>query len=90
MQGGDQAEGLRRLLYREPLKLSLAVCEEEVLATYARIKHHHIRRGVTEFSIAVRGAASDEEARRVFERLREVAGAYLGVRLHYRGRDDGQ
>ncbi|MDI6750029.1 MAG: hypothetical protein QMD73_07630 [Rhodocyclaceae bacterium] len=82
---GDQAEGLRRLLGREPIELTVAACETEVIDAYARIKRIAYERNCHHFKVSISRARSAEQARNVFDSLQRVAREYLGVRLEYLG-----
>lgn len=82
---GDQAEGLRRLLGGQPIMLTVAATETDVIDAYARIKRIVFERNCHHFQVSISRARSAAEARRVFENLQRVAREYLGVRLEYLG-----
>ncbi|WP_126444159.1 hypothetical protein [Sulfuricystis multivorans] len=82
---GDQAEGLRRLLGSQPIELTVAACETELIDAYARIKRIAYERNCHHFKVSISRARSAEQARNVFDSLQRVAREYLGVRLEYLG-----
>jgi len=82
---GDQAEGLRRLFGAPDLTLVVAARETAVIDAYALIKRVVQEEGGRCFRIAITHARDADEALGVFENLRRVAHAYLGVRLEYAG-----
>ncbi|MFN6961793.1 MAG: hypothetical protein ACK4N6_06080 [Rhodocyclaceae bacterium] len=86
---GDQAEGLRRLLGGQPIVLTVAATETDVIDAYARIKRIVFERNCHHFQVSISRARSAAEARRVFENLQRVAREYLGVRLEYLGMAGG-
>lgn len=82
---GDQAEGLRRLFSSQPVVLTVAACETELIAAYARIKRLVHERNCHHFQVSISRARSEREAHKVFDNLQRVAREYLGVRLEYLG-----
>ncbi|NWG32115.1 MAG: hypothetical protein HXY29_11555 [Rhodocyclaceae bacterium] len=82
---GDQAEGLRRLFGGQPIELTVAARETDVIDAYARIKRIAFERNCHHFKVSISRARSAEEARNVFDNLQRVAREYLGVRLEYLG-----
>lgn len=82
---GDQAEGLRRLFGGQPIVLTVAATETDLIDAYARIKRIAFERNCHHFQVSISRARSAAEARRVFENLQRVACEYLGVRLEYLG-----
>lgn len=82
---GDQAEGLRRLFSSQPVVLTVAACETELIAAYARIKRLVHERNCHHFQVSISRARSAQEAHQVFDNLQRVAREYLGVRLEYLG-----
>lgn len=82
---GDQAEGLRRLFGSQPIELTVAARETDLIDAYARIKRIAFERNCHHFKVSISRARSAEEARNVFDNLQRVAREYLGVRLEYLG-----
>ncbi len=85
---GDQAEGLRRLFGGQPIVLTVAACETDLIAAYARIKRIVHERNCHHFRVSISRARNATEARKVFDNLQRVAREYLGVRLEYLGMAD--
>jgi MinD-like ATPase involved in chromosome partitioning or flagellar assembly len=85
MMAGDQADGLRRLFGPPAVTLAVAAREADVIDAYALIKRVVHEQGGSCFRIAITHARTSEEAQALFENLRRVAHAYLGVRLEYAG-----
>ncbi|MFN3884237.1 MAG: hypothetical protein ACK4Q4_05690 [Rhodocyclaceae bacterium] len=86
---GDQAEGLRRLLRGQPIVLTVAATETDVIDAYARIKRIALERNCHHFKVNISRARSAKQARNVFDNLQRVAREYLGVRLEYLGMAEG-
>lgn len=82
---GDQADGLRRLFGGSATTLAVAARETDVIDAYALMKRVAHEEGCGCFRIAITHARSAEEAQTVFDNLRRVAHAYLGVQLEYLG-----
>ena len=85
MHRDDQAAGLRRLFGAPAVTLAVAAREADVIDAYSLIKQVVQEEGGTCFRIAITHARSAEEAQALFDNLRRVAHAYLGVRLEYLG-----
>lgn len=85
MHRDDQAAGLRRMFAAPSVTLAVAAHEAALIDAYSLMKRVVQEEGEGAFRITITHARSEEQARAVFEHLRRVAHAYLGVRLEYLG-----